>query len=212
MEGNPGRDWETAILEGLSGEERRPESVLFLGGGSGTLVRILFQRFPQTRIHVVERTPELVTLARAHFAQWDGWEEISLEIGDPLATALGSQRPFSLIVVDCGALPTLGGVPFLRELDWRILVDMLDTGGVLVMGGLQSHRGDAAVPLWEVMRDGRKWFDHLFLYQKELPSHPANLLREAGDGAECLLLFSTSGAAAWPPFLSGFELRPAEGG
>lgn len=212
MEGNPGRDWEAAVLEGLDGKGRRPESVLFLGGGSGTLVRILFQRFPQTRIHVVERSPELVTLARAHFAQWDGWEELSLEIGDPLATALGSQRPFSLIVVDCGALPTLGGVPFLREPDWRILVDMVDTGGVLVMGGLQSHQGDVAVPIWEVMRDGRKWFDQLFLYQKELPPHPANLLREAGDGAECLLLFSTSGAAAWPPFLSGFQLRPAEGG
>ena len=212
MEGSPGRDWETAVLEGLRGVERCPESVLYRGGGSGTLGRILSQRFPQTRIHLVERSPELVTLARSHFAEWDGWEGVSLEIGDPLATLPGSQSSFSLIVVDCGALPTLGGEPFLREPDWRILVERLDRGGVLVMGGLQSHQDGAVVPLWEAMRKGRKWFDQASLYQKEPLPHEANLLREAGDGAECLLLFSTPGAGAWPLSLSGFQLRPAEGG
>jgi len=211
-EGKPGRDWEAAVLDGLGREERCPQSVLYLGGGSGTLARLLSQRFPQIRIHVVERSRELVTLARSRFAKWDGWESVGLQIGEPLATSLGPQSSFSTIVVDCGALPTLGGTPFLTESDWRFLVDTLEAGGVLLMGGLRVQEGDAALPPWEVIRNGRQWFEEVFLYTAEPVPPGAQLLQEVGDGAEILLLFSTAGAVAWPLSLSGFQSQPAEEG
>jgi hypothetical protein len=211
-EGNPGRDWERAVLEGLGREGRRPESVLYLGGGSGTLARLLSHRFPRTRIHVVERSTELVTLARSRFTEWDGWEGVGLQIGEPLATDLVPQSSFSTIVVDCGALPSLGGAPYLRESDWRFLVDALEAGGVLLMGGLRVHDGDAALPPWEVIRNGRQWFEGVSLYQAEPAPPGAQLLQELEQGTEILLLLSTAGAAAWPLSLSGFQFRPAEEG
>ncbi len=212
LEGNPGRDWEAAVLDGLGREEWCPESVLYLGGGSGTLARLLSQRLPQIRIHVVERSRELVTLARSRFAKWDGWESVGLQIGEPLATSLRPQSSFSTIVVDCGALPTLGSAPFLTESDWRFLVDTLDAGGVLLMGGLRAQEGDAALPSLEVIRNGRQWFEEVFLFKAEPVPPGARLLQEVEDGTEILLLFSTAGAVAWPVSLSGFKGRPVEEG
>jgi len=208
-EGDPGRRWEVAVLEGLKGEERRPKSVLYLGGGSGTLVRLLSQRYPQARIHVVERSRDLVGLARSHFAAWEGWDGVGLQIGEPLATTPDPCGPFSLVVVDCGALPTLGGVPSLRELDWRFLADNLDTGGVLLMGGLPSWQGESLPHLQKLMGKGQEWFQDVFLYRTDPIPPVARLLQRKGDMAETLLLFSTAGAAAWPPSLSGFRLHPA---
>jgi len=207
-EGDPGRSWEAAVLEGLKGEERRPKSVLYLGGGSGTLVRLLSQRFPQARIHVVERSRELVALARSHFASWEGWDGVDLQLGEPLASAPNPCGPFSLVLVDCGALPTLGGVPSLRDPEWRFLADSLDTGGVLLMGGLPSWQGESLPHLQRLLGNGQRWFQPVFLYRTEPIPPVARLLQRKGDMAETLLLFSTAGAAAWPPSLSGFQLHP----
>ena len=209
-EGDPGRGWEIAVLEGLKGEERRPGSLLYLGGGSGTLVRVVSRRFPEARIQVVERSRELVDMARAHFGPWEGWDGVGLQIGEPLDSLPESQNPFSMILLDCGVLPTLGGVPLLSEGNWRSLVDRLQPGGVLVMGGLPSNRGDSHLLLGEMMGAGRKWVGGVCLYRTDPVPPTARLLQRAGDGAETLLLFSTPGAAAWPLALSDFQLYPVE--
>jgi hypothetical protein len=209
-DGNPGRSWEEAVLEGVGALERWPESVLYLGGGSGTLACLLLQRHPETRIHVVERSPEFFALARSRFAGRDGWEGVGLEVGEPLAASLGTPSSFSLIVVDSGVLPTLGGVPFLGEEGWRFLADALEVGGVVLMGGIQIREVDSALPLGELIRNGRRWFEEVVLYRADPISPRTQLLHEVGDGAEILLLFSTAGAAAWPFSLSAFQSRPAE--
>lgn len=211
-EGNPGRAWEAAVLDGLGGVEREAGSILYLGGGSGTLVRLLAQRSPQSRIHVVERSGELVQLARSRFATWDGWESLGLQIGEPLTTLVEPQGSFQLIVVDCGALPTLAGVPALRDADWVFLAHTLDSGGVLALGGLPPHGVRGTVSPEQVMREGLRWFEGASLYQGESSTPGAPLLREVGDAAESLLLFFKAGAAPWPLSLSGFQLQPAEEG
>jgi len=208
-EGKPGRDWEAAVLEVLGQEGRRPNSILYLGGGSGTLVRLFSQRFPQTRIHVVERSSELVALARSQFTKWDGWEGVGLKVGEVLATSPALEGPFSVILVDCGALPSIGGAPFLGESEWRFLVEALDAGGVLLMGGIRVRESDPAVQSWEVVRMGRRWFKEVSLYQMEPVPPGGELLQEVGAGAEVLLLFSTVGAVVWPLTLSAFQFRPA---
>ncbi|MFH1764573.1 MAG: hypothetical protein ABIF09_10315 [Gemmatimonadota bacterium] len=211
-DGRLGRAWEEAVLEGIGAGERCPDSVLYLGGGSGTLACLLSQRLRQTRIHVVERSPELVTLARSRFAVGEGWEGVGLQIGEPLTAPLGPPRSFSVIVVDCGALPTLGGAPFIGEAGWGFLVDALEVGGVVLMGGIPSRQGDPALPLGELIRSGRRWFEEVSLYQAKPVPLGTRLLPEVGDGAEILLLFSTVGAPAWPFSISAFQSRPAEEG
>ncbi len=209
-DGNPGRAWETAVLEGVAAPDRRPESLLYLGGGSGTLTRLLLERLPQTRVHVVERSPELLTLARSRFAAWDGWEGVGIRVGEPLGAAPATPDSFSLIVVDCGALPTFGGAPILGEEGWRFLGDALEVGGAVLMGGIQIPGEDPALSLRELIRNGRRWFETVVLYRANPIPPGTRLLHEVGDGAEILLLFSTAGAAEWPPSLSAFQRRPAE--
>ena len=208
--GNPGRDWEAAVLEGLSQEDLRPGSLLYLGGGSGTLVRLLSHRFPQTRIQVVERSSELVALARSRFAKWDGWEEVDLQVGELLAPSPGVETSFSVIVIDCGALPTIGGEPFLEESHWRFLAGHLEVGGVLLMGGLRVQEGDAAPPSWEVVGNGRRWFENVSLYHADPIPAERKLPHEGWGGTEVLLLFSSEGAVPWPPSLSAFRFFTAE--
>ncbi len=210
LEGNPGREWEAAVLEGLSQEDRRPESILYLGGGSGTLVRLLSHRFPQTRIQVVERSSELVALARSRFAKWDGWEDVGLQVGELLALSPGVETSFSVIVIDCGALPAIGGAPFLGDSDWRFLVDHLEAGGVALMGGLRVQEGDAAPPSWEVVGNGRRWFEEVSLYKADSVPAGGKPSQEGWAGAEVLLLLSTVGAAPWPLSLSSFQFLTAE--
>ncbi len=47
----------------------------------------------------------MLTLARSRFADWDGWEGVGIRV-EPLGAAPATPGSFSLIVVDCGALPT----------------------------------------------------------------------------------------------------------
>jgi hypothetical protein len=209
-EGRPARVWESAVLEGLGREVPWPESVLCLGGGSGTFARVLSKRSPQTRIHVLERSGELVTLARSRFAEWENWESVGLQIGEPLRAPLAPKGPFSLIVLDCGVLPTLGGAPFLEDSGWRLISEALLPGGVLAMGGFPRIQGDPPGPLREIVRAGLRWFDNAWLYFEDMSPSGPRLLWEEGEGAEALLLCSKAGGVARSPSLSGFQLQPAQ--
>jgi hypothetical protein len=208
-EGGPGRDWEVAILEGMAEQDARPESVLYLGGGSGTLVRLLTQRFPHARIHVVERSRELVDLARNHFTDWDGWESIGLTLADPLEAAFATAEPFSVTIVDGGALPSLGNVPVLKDPDWRYLAGTLTKGGVLVIGGLATRKvpdsQDPTGGLGEILENGRRWVGEALLFRKEPQLAGGRLLREAAGWIESLLVFSAPDAPAFRPEAPGFR-------
>ncbi len=214
-EGEPGLAWESAVLEGLTAERIQPESVLYLGGGSGTLIRHLSQRFPHARMRVVERHQELVGLAKSHFAPWDGWGEVEVIVGDPLAREPERGSLFSVTVLDCAALPILGGVPWMREADWRFLAGSHEPGGVLVLGGLRSTDGDlggnSTRVLGEVAGEAAGWFESVSLYRKAPTRDGGRLLPEWAGSTEFFLLLSTRGRTPWPAFLAGFGLHSENG-
>ena len=205
-EGNPGRGWEEALLEAVKGPLGPLDSALLLGGGSGTLARILLRLFPEMRIHVVERSRELVRLAGSHLTPWDGWDRVTLQVGEILTTPLNSHGSFSMVVVDVGCLPSLGDAPFLRESDWRSWRRVLSDGGVLVLGGLHEPEGERSPGLEGLIRDCRTCFPGVGVYEAGSPASPAGLLPEL-DGAREIMVLASAGGTPWPASLSGFHLR-----
>lgn len=206
-DGRPGRGWEGAVLEALERKDGLPESAVYLGGGSGTLARLLGQAFPKLDLIVVEGRPELVDLAKAHLADWEEWTSLSLSIQEPLDFLSQAEGSFSLVLVDSAALPHRGGAPSLGERDWRVLAASVAPGGRLVMGGLRSVEGEAGMPLQSVMREGRRWFPWVSLFEGDPVQQGAHLLPGEGEGVEAFLVFSDSEACRWPQSLSGFRLR-----
>lgn len=207
-EGNPGRPWERAVLEGVKGELGVPESALFLGGGSGTLPRLLLDAFPETDVQVVERSLALVRLARSHLTPWDGWDRLGLQVGDILTTA-PSRGSFAMIVVDAGSLPFLGGLPYLRESDWSSWRRILRDGGVLALGGVSGNEGESLSRMEPLLRGCRTCFPEVRVYETASPSSSPGLLLEL-DGLKERLLLAATAARPWPPSLSGFGLTSGE--
>jgi hypothetical protein len=212
--GRPGRGWEAAALEFLSPNRIQPESVLYLGGGSGTLGRILSQRFPHAEMHLTEMDEHVVALARAHFRDWDGWDTIGLSPEGVLDGSVGNAA--SVVLVDAGALPSLGGSPFLRDADWRFLTDRVEGRGVLMIGGLGFSEPtsdlEVSAALSHLVRGARVWFEDVALYGRTPQGAEARLLQEWRCRPEFFLLLSTTGAPPLPPIVSGFHIVEPGGG
>jgi hypothetical protein len=203
-DGRPGRGWEEAVLGGLL-EGAEPGPAVYLGGGSGTLARLLAGSRPDVDLTVVEGRPELVDLSRAHFMEWDGWNALPLVLEDPLDFVARRQGPYGLVVVDTSALPFRGGAPFLREGDWRSLSALVAEGGMLVMGGLRYVDGEAGTPLRSLVAQGRRWFRCGTLYTGERVRRRAHLLPGEGEGVEAFLVLSQGEGPGLPRSLPGFR-------
>jgi hypothetical protein len=210
--GRPGRVWEAAVLEILAPDRIQPESVLYLGGGSGTLGRLLSQRFPHAEVQLIEMDEGVVDLSRSYFKDWDGWDEIDLVPEGVLDGRVGNGA--SVVVVDAGVLPTLGGIPFLRDTDWHLLENRVEAGGFMVMGGLgspgASSEAEVSGALSDLVRDGREWFQGVSLFRRTSERTETRLFQEWPSGAEFLLVFSTDGAPPTLPALSDFRLIEVE--
>jgi hypothetical protein len=206
-EGRPGRGWEVAVLAGLESEGAPPGRTVYLGGGSGTLARLLLGAFPDTELRVVEGRPEVVDLARAHFMEWEGWGNLPLTIHEPMAFLARDFGPYSLVLMDSAALPHRGGAPVLSDADWQVLSASLAPGGKLILGGLRSVKGEAGVPLHAVMRTGSHWFQRVALYEGRPIHLGSHLLPGEGEGVEAFLVLFEAGANLWPTSLPGFRLR-----
>ena len=214
-DGTPGREWEKGILEivgYLQAEGWHPESILLLGGGGGTLSRFLSQGSSRARVHVVERSPEVVTMARAHFLEWDGWGEVGLEIRELIPSDGRASEAYSLTVVDCGALPGLGGVPALRDGDWRFLRETVAPRGVLVLGGIGFREGKGGSGIDDLAAGGVAWFDDVLTYLWRSSGEGAHLVVENARGEEGIVVFTTVGAPALPSSIGEFKQHsPARG-
>jgi hypothetical protein len=203
-DGRPGRGWEEAVLAGLL-EGAVPGPAVYLGGGSGTLARLLVESRPDVDLSVVEGRPELVDLSRAHFMEWEGWNALPLVFEDPLDFLGRRQGPYGLVLVDSSALPFRGGAPFLREGDWRSLSASVATGGRLVMGGLRYVDGEPGAPFRSFMAQGRRWFRCGTLYTGEPVHERVHLLPREGEGVEAFLVFSQAEDPGSPRALPGFR-------
>jgi len=214
-EGEPGRAWEAAVLDELVDSQHQPESFLCLGGGSGTLARILSKRFPHARVKVMEGTQELVTLARTHFCPWEGWDQLELVLRDPLDAVREDAQPFSVVFLDCGALPGPAGISSLTDADWQGLRGTLAPGAVLILGGLGSGEVSPGVGAQEgvehLVAKARDWFEGVSVYQRDPGGGGREILQGLSDGPQFVVLLSTPDAQPWPPALDGFSLLSGRG-
>lgn len=217
LTGAPGRPWEKALLEGLLADEDRPGSLLYLGGGSGTLERALSRAEIPLRVQTVERSPELVALAGSALAGLDReavvelrTQQADLRTGEILENPLPGQA-YALVVVDCDALPRLGSAPFLREEDWRFLSEAVEPGGTLILGGIDFSGGGSAGAMEAVVSPATGCFDGVTWYRALDEILDRELLPEMGE-EQFVLVCSSSGGSTWSFVPDGFEALPVAKG
>jgi hypothetical protein len=162
---------------------------------------------------MVEMDESLVRLAKAHFKEWDGWDSVTLAPRGILNDEAGEEA--FIVLVDGGALPSLGGVPTLTEAEWRSLSEKVQPGGFLVMGALESSETgpdlEASGALKDLMLSVGKWFDGMSLFRRAPENDENRLLKDWLSGPEFLLILSKHGAPPLYPAYSGFLLVEEEG-
>jgi len=194
--GEKGRSWENAVLAALQGAGDPPKTVLYVGGGGGTLARLLMEEFPGMEVVVVEESREVVEAARRHLRPFPGWEEVQLRLAPPWESLQGLEATFSLVLVDLAAVPSLGAIPVVPPAAWSSLARLSASGGTLVMGGLSLPRGWGRGPLEALLGAGRGHFGSGLCYQ--------------GD-EEAFLLFSHTQGPSWSAALPGFKATDPTG-
>ena len=194
--GERGRSWENAVLAALQGEGDAPRTVLYVGGGGGTLARLLMAEFPGMEVVVVEESREVVEAARRHLRPFPGWEEVQLRLAPPWESLQELEGTFPLVLVDLAAVPSLGAIPVVPPAAWSSLARLSASGGTLVMGGLSLPRGWGRGPLEALLGAGRGHFGSGLCYQ--------------GD-EEAFLLFSHTQGPSWSPALPGFKATDSTG-
>jgi len=75
------------------------ESVLILGGGAFTLPQYLAEKYPSTRIDVIEIDPELVLIARKYFAYKDP-ANVQIITQDARTFLNGNTKQYDIVLVD----------------------------------------------------------------------------------------------------------------
>jgi spermidine synthase len=183
-----------------------PGRAVLLGGGGGTLARFLGGGDSPWEVVVVERSEELIELAHSHFHSWDGWETVEWAIDEPLAWINEARPKADLVVVDAGSLPTLAGLPVLRQHGFSRLEELLSSEGLLVMGGLSGDGGPGGIA--RVARDGSAVFPKVALYQEVPGTEDRRMLPELGNRATFMLAASKREEGEWPLPLQGFLPLP----
>jgi len=192
LAGGSGRAWEGAVLTVLKEEEGNSWPILYLGGGSGTLIRILSRETAEREVVVIEGSEELTQVARAHLHPFPGWRKAQLLVGDPWALMRGLDGPYPLILLDCGLLPALGTLPVVPDEAWGELGRLAGIGGRVVLGGLGEDGPLGDVPLAALMERALQAFQRTTWYR--------------GEGGAFLLL-SGPETPPWPEDLSGFRVE-----
>ncbi|PTL84713.1 spermidine synthase [Vitiosangium sp. GDMCC 1.1324] len=94
------------LVPAMERETPHAPRVLLLGLGAGTSARGLLETYPGAQVVGVELDPEVVRLARAHFALSP---EVEVHVGDARAFLAGDTRRYDAIIVDAFRFPY---VPF----------------------------------------------------------------------------------------------------
>lgn len=211
-EGHPVRRWEAAVLALWKGLPRPPDSLLYMGGGSGTLVRELSDLTPLSRPHVMEWSEELVSLAQEYLQEWEGWRDLSLTFGTLLSPADDSIGRFEAVIVDCDALPALGGAPYLGETGWRSLGEFTQDGGTIILGGVRFGFGPPQGALQALLDEARWRYLQTRLYRGPNSSSGRELLGQEMERTDSFLVLSNSDLAFWPRSVLDFQqVLPGEG-
>ena len=132
---------------------------------------------------------------------------------EPLTFLKDLDEPVSLVVVDSGALPSLGGLPALREEDWQALADAAGPKGTVVMGGLVVHPEEGGLPIGEMIRRAGRWFARVELFEggEDPQMGPGRTVGGGGgESANALLILSEIDAPRRLSHLRGFRPRSEE--
>ncbi|MEK7064710.1 MAG: methyltransferase domain-containing protein, partial [Patescibacteria group bacterium] len=78
----------------------RPESVLLLGLGGGSVIKYLRRRYPRARLTAVEIDSVMIEIARKHF-HIDSVKNLKIVNQDAMAFIKKAKEHYSLILVDC---------------------------------------------------------------------------------------------------------------
>jgi spermidine synthase len=102
--GGTGPVWDALALPVLALPPARRRSLLVIGLGGGSVVRVLRALAPRARIVGIEIDPGVVAAARAHL----GLDRLGVEVilGDALAVLREERRRFDLVVEDAFVGPT----------------------------------------------------------------------------------------------------------
>jgi hypothetical protein len=180
--------WDVAVLDLLLAGDREasggaePESILLVGGGASSLPRAAPRIHPEVRVDVVERTREVVDLARRHLGTGpgpDADQRVRVEVGDVEEIVERLDGRYDLVLVDTTAFRRVGGVQPLPRIAREAILRRVSRGGLLVLGPVAP---DAAAwsppPGWQSARLGRP------------PSPAAHVVLGRGAPEEELLLLA----------------------
>ncbi len=91
--------WYTQQLAQVVKQAERRQNILILGGGAFTLPRYLGQKYPSSKIDVVEIDPELAKIARQYF-HYDDPANVNLLFEDARTYVNRTDKQYDIVIVD----------------------------------------------------------------------------------------------------------------
>ena len=90
----------TRSMMGFMLFNERPQRVLMIGLGGGSLAKFIYHRLPQARTRVIEISPQVVAIARQYFHVPQDEERFSIIVGDGAEHVAQDGDEPDLIIVD----------------------------------------------------------------------------------------------------------------
>lgn len=180
-----------------------PGGFLLLGGGTGTLARLLGGIAPGARLVLVERNPEVTRAARRHLSE-EGDPEMDRIHDDPLERLGGIAGPFDAVFLDGAGVMPGDPVPLVSVETLRALRTRLAAGGALVVAPLPADEGGGFRPVEALLARAREVFPEAIHYRG---ARGGGLGVAGEDGG--LLLLPRDGGGEWPDRLGALEAAGA---
>lgn len=188
--------WDVAAFRVLVTEDESPCRVLLLGGGASALPRIVAEEHLSVLLDVIERTQDVLELAREHM-------DVDLPAGDDAHTCFhvgntsdlveALEGPYHLILVDTAAYDAVGGVIGLSRHVRDLLWSRLEPTGALAVGPAAPGEGVFSSPMgWTHAR-----------YRRAVATG-VDALKTSLRAEEVVLVVRPSSSGAFPPEFDGF--------
>ena len=132
----------TRAMMGFLLFHEKPQAVLMIGLGGGSVAKFIYHRMPQTKIRVIEINERVLTVARRYFAVPDNDERFEVIISDGAEFVSRPKVCADLLVVDGYDGESLAAALATPQF-YRDCHDRLNKGGMLVVnlwgGDRQFH-------------------------------------------------------------------------
>lgn len=109
-----------------------PKHALMIGLGGGSLAKFIYYRLPQSRVRVVEISPEVVKVARSHFLLPADDDRLTVEIGEGSNYLSSSREKVDALLIDAYDGRALAA-SLTTDVFYSIARTVLSRAGVLVI-------------------------------------------------------------------------------